>query len=440
MDAKNKTLKQLFIPICLEIILFMLAGMVDTLMLSSVSDQAVGAVGTANTYIGIFIIMFSVITTGMTAVMTQYIGANQIGIAYQARQVGIIFNTVLGVMLSVFLYFFAGQILDVVGIADALRQHAMDYLKIVGGASLLNALIPIFSGYLRSFGHTRQPLIATIIGNVINLALNAVFLFVFKWGVKGVAYATVISRVVNLIIVVVESEILINAKADINRLSNGKVLGQIIKIGLPSALESALYNVAITLVIRFLNQMDPDGVNVTARSYACQITNFSFSAGAALSQANAILTGWRIGEGRFDECDRKTNKAAIAGIIVAVTIESLFAIFGGLITRIFTSDPEMISLVRKILAIDIFLEAGRVTNLVYGNALKTAGDAIFPAVIAAIFMFLCAVGGTYLFGIRLEWMVSGAYVGLALDECVRAVGMWLRWKSGKWREMSLVSK
>ena len=229
MDAKNKTLKQLFIPICLEIILFMLAGMVDTLMLSSVSDQAVGAVGTANTYIGIFIIMFSVITTGMTAVMTQYIGADQIGIAYQARQVGIIFNTVLGVMLSVFLYFFAGQILDVVGIADALRQHAMDYLKIVGGASLLNALIPIFSGYLRSFGHTRQPLIATIIGNVINLALNAVFLFVFKWGVKGVAYATVISRVVNLIIVVVESEILINAKADINRLSNGKVLGQIIK-------------------------------------------------------------------------------------------------------------------------------------------------------------------------------------------------------------------
>jgi Na+-driven multidrug efflux pump len=100
----------------------------------------------------------------------------------------------------------------------------------------------------------------------------------------------------------------------------------------------------------------------------------------------------------------------------------------------------MISLVRKILAIDIFLEAGRVTNLVYGNALKTAGDAIFPAVIAAIFMFLCAVGGTYLFGIRLEWMVIGAYVGLALDECVRAVGMWLRWKSGKWREMSLVSK
>ena len=61
MGNNRKNLTQLFIPICLETLLYMLAGMVDTLMLSSVSDQAVGAVGTANTYIGIFIIMFSVI-------------------------------------------------------------------------------------------------------------------------------------------------------------------------------------------------------------------------------------------------------------------------------------------------------------------------------------------------------------------------------------------
>jgi Na+-driven multidrug efflux pump len=58
MEQRRKNLTQLFIPICLETLLYMLSGMVDTLMLSSVNDQAVGAVGTANTYIGIFIIMF----------------------------------------------------------------------------------------------------------------------------------------------------------------------------------------------------------------------------------------------------------------------------------------------------------------------------------------------------------------------------------------------
>ena len=86
MEQRRKNLTQLFIPICLETLLYMLSGMVDTLMLSSVNDQAVGAVGTANTYIGIFIIMFSVISSGMVAVMTQNIGAGRPGVAYQARQ------------------------------------------------------------------------------------------------------------------------------------------------------------------------------------------------------------------------------------------------------------------------------------------------------------------------------------------------------------------
>ena len=99
MEQRRKNLTQLFIPICLETLLYMLSGMVDTLMLSSVNDQAVGAVGTANTYIGIFIIMFSVISSGMVAVMTQNIGAGRPGVAYQARQLGLAFNAVLGIII-----------------------------------------------------------------------------------------------------------------------------------------------------------------------------------------------------------------------------------------------------------------------------------------------------------------------------------------------------
>ena len=53
-------------------------------------------------------------------------------------------------------------------------------------------------------------------------------------------------------------------------------------------------------------------------------------------------------------------------------------------------------------------------------------------------MFLCTVCGTYFFGIHLELMVVGAYIALALDECTRAVAMFLRWQSGKWREKSIV--
>ena len=69
MEGERKTLTQLSVPICLETLFYMLSGMVDTLMLSSVSDQAVGAVGTANTYIGVFIIMFGVISSDRKSVV-----------------------------------------------------------------------------------------------------------------------------------------------------------------------------------------------------------------------------------------------------------------------------------------------------------------------------------------------------------------------------------
>ena len=163
MAVERKTLTQLSVPICLETLFYMLSGMVDTLMLSSVGDQAVGAVGTANTYIGVFIIMFGVISSGMVAVMSQNIGAGRPGIAYQARQLGLLFNASTGILMSVILAFCSGRILKVVSIAPALLEPAETYLKIVGGACFLNALIPIFSSYLRVFCYTEHSLIGTIV-------------------------------------------------------------------------------------------------------------------------------------------------------------------------------------------------------------------------------------------------------------------------------------
>lgn len=434
MQTEQKNLIQLFIPICLETLCYMLAGAVDTLMLSSVGDQAVGAVGTSNTYIGMFIIMFSIISSGMIAVMTQYIGARQPGVAYQARQLGLLFNVIIGVVMSLVLSTGSGKILQAVGIADSLAEYATTYLRIIGAGFLLNATIPIFSSYLRAFGHTKQPLIASLCGNGINLVLNAVFLFVFHYGVAGVAIATVISRLFNLIVVIIAAHRKIDAHKSSERLPNKVVMGQIIQVGLPSALESGLYNVAMTLVIRFLNQMDAEGLNVTARSYVSQITNFSYSVGAALAQANAIMTGWRIGARKFEECDKATKKAAVIGIGIAAAIGAIIAFSSRWFMGFFTDAPRMLQLVGTLMLIDIALEMGRVGNLVFGSALKTSGDALFTTILGLVFMYLCAVGGTWLFGLRFGLLAVGAYIAMASDECIRAICMFLRWNSGKWRE------
>ncbi len=438
MEKQEKGLIQLFIPIALEVFFMMFVGIVDTLMLSYVGDAAVGAIGTANTYISMFVIMFNIVSTGMVAVMTQYIGAKQEGVAYQARQLGLIFNSVLGVALSLILCFCSGWILGLIGVSDALYDYADTYFMIVGGSSFLYALIPIFSGYLRTFGYTKQPLICTVVANLLNLGLNALFLYVFEWGVAGVAWATAVSRLVNLIMVIVFAQVLVHAKRDPHRIKNRTVFAQILKIGVPSACETIIYDIAMTITISFLNQMDAEGFNVTARSYASQITNFSYCIGAALAQANAILTGWYMGEKNYDAIEKTTRKAALIGVSVAVVLESVFAALGQYIMKLFTDDEEMIAIVQKLLAIDIILEIGRVTNLVYGQALKTSGDALFTTILAACVMFVFMVGGTWLFGIYIGLAAIGAYIGLASDECVRAIGMYARFRTGRWKTKGLI--
>lgn len=438
MKTETKRQIKLFFPICLETLCFMLSGMVDTLMLSSVSDEAVGAVGTANTYINMFIMMFAVITTGMNAVMAQYIGANRQGIAYQAKQIGLTFNIILGTGLSIFMFFFSGDLLNSIGIASNLHAYARDYLKIVGSFTFINASLQIFSGYLRSFGHTKQPLLGTLSANILNIILNSIFLFHFHYGVIGVAIATVISRILNLCIVIICSHRLIHAGEDPERISNLEIIKMIITVGLPSAMESFMYTISMTLIVKFLNTLGDSGLHVTARAYAIQICNFANIISLGLAQANAIMTGWRVGAGQFDECDRATKNSAILAVCISAGLETVFALLSYHVVGIFTDDPVMISLVSKLLYIDIILEIGRATNIVYVNALKASGDAIFPSVMGMIFMLSVAAGGTWIFGVQLGLGAVGAYIGMAADECIRAVAMYFRWRTNKWQEHGLV--
>ena len=437
MTIERKRLPQLFFPIFLETLCSILAGIVDTLMLSVEGDQAVGAVGTATVYVNIFIILFLVISTGMTAVMTQYIGAGRPGIAQRVKRLGLLFNLVFGAVVTLILVCFGGDILEAIGVAAQLRRSAKTYLQTVGFFCICNALIPVFSSYLRAFGHTAPSMAGTLLANVINIVLNAFFLLVLHWGVFGVALATGISRLFHLLFIWLASRKLIRPVSDIAPPKNRELLGKVIRVGLPGAMESCMYNLAITIVISLLNGMDDTGIQATARTYAAQIANFSISTGIALAQANAILVGWRIGARELEVCDRGTRRVALLGIALAVGIAGFFALTARVVLSVFTDDPDMIRLVSRLLVVDIFLEVGRVCNLVFGDALKTSGDAVYPMCVAVVFAFVCAAGGTWLLGVRLGGLVMGAYIAMASDECVRAVFMFLRWHSGTWKTKKL---
>ena len=438
LKGKNQKLLSLFVPIFIETFLLMLCGMVDSFMVSRISDEAVGAIGTANSYYSMLFLLFAVISNGLLSVMSQYIGAGKKGVAFQARQLAILFNLGLGLAFSLFLGFGANWLVNVLGVSDALKRDAAIYLRIVGVACIIDALIPVFSNYLRAFDKTRFTLYAAIAGNVINLFLDGLFLFVFKWGVMGAAIATVIGKFIILVLCFLFGHYLVHGLQYKERESRKLVISQILRVGLPSAIEAAGYSLAMAAVMTLLNRMDPNGFNANARSYAYQISQFSFAIAFALAQENVILCGWQIGKGNMKDCYKSTYKSAALGALSCVIVGLTLALASFGYLGLLSKDNELVKVIRILLFIDIGVELGRAANLVFDNTLKSTGDSLFPMYMSVPITLFCTIGGTYLFGFVFNMGVIGAYIGLVIDEIVRGIIVLFRWKSGKWEKKVLI--
>ena len=440
---QRKTYRQLLIPIMIELFFTVLIGSIDTFMLSAVGDDLVGAVGTANSYSYLITILFNVISGGLAAVMSQYIGAKLDSSANRAHFLAFIINVIFGLILSISMFFGTGALLVALNIAPNIIEYATQYLWILGSFIFVDALTPVFSAYLRSYGKTKYPMISTGVMNVINVSLNALFIYTRTCdmdAVRGVAISSVIAKSTGLLLNVIFFFIYRNKDNNKPQLTDKQILKDIIKIGLPGALETIIFNFVMAFITTCLNQMDKDGFYMTAYTYCNQITYFGYVMCIAMSQANAIKVGWFIGEKKFDECKKFTLRVLLFALIVSVCSASLLAILGRPLLSIFTDNETIISIGVTVLFVDIILELGRSVNLTIGNALKAAGDATFTVIIGIIFMLLVAGGGSYLLGTALKWYVLGVWIAKACDEIIRGILMFLRWKSNKWQTKALIKE
>ena len=167
-----KQLTRLFIPICLETLFYMLSGMVDTLMLSAVGDYAVGAVGTANSYIGIFIIMFSIISSGMVSVMTQNIGAGRWDRIRQGVRACLIQTEAFNLIMCIGILLLRHPIVRMF-LSDPTKEiyHYSDmYLTIVAPFYFVLGLLAVYRTSIQGMQNGKAPFAACMIELVMRIA------------------------------------------------------------------------------------------------------------------------------------------------------------------------------------------------------------------------------------------------------------------------------
>ncbi len=442
--SEKTSLFQLSWPIFVETLLAMLIGNVDTIMLSNYSDTAVGAVSNANQILNLLTLMFSIIASATGVVVAQYLGAKLYDKLSEIYSVSVGFNLVISGVISLAIMIFGKGMLRLIKIPDSLLTEANSYLVILGGFIFLQAMFNTFTQIFRSNGKTKIGMIISLLVNVANIFGNYLFLYgplrFLNLGVKGVAISSVVSRMIALGIAIYFFVKYIPGNISMKYFKKFPVhtLKKLLLIGIPSAGESISYSISQICIMSFVNMLGLVAVN--AKAYASVLTNFAYVFSVSMAQGMQILVGHYVGAGKEDVAYKRVLKTLRVAIILSFLLATINYIISPYTLQIFTKNKETLELAVKVMALDIFLEFGRATNLVVIQSMRAAGDVKFPTYLGMASMWGVSVLLGYVFGIVFHFGLLGVWFAMALDEWVRAIIVYIRWKKGGWRGKAVVEK
>jgi putative MATE family efflux protein len=388
--------------------------------------------------------LFNVIASATGVVVAQYLGAKKTDNMNQIYSLAVIFNLVLGVLMSVVVFFGAGVLMKLLKVDASQVGDAVSYMKIVGGFLFLQAGYNVMVQILRCHGYTRIGMYISLAVNVVNIVGNWLFLYgplkFLNLGVAGVAISTVTARVLALTVALTIFFRLKIGRISIKELNPfpTKIFVKMLRIGVPSAGENMMYSFYQLILMSFINPMGPASAN--AKVYANTLMSFSVVFANAMAQATQIVTGHLVGAGREDAAEKRVIKTLLTALPVSVTIATINCLICPFTLRIFNCDPATMVLVRQILMVGILMEIGRTTNLVVIGSMKASGDVLFPVFVGMAIMWGVGVTVGYSCGVLLSLGVAGVFMGTASDECVRGIIALLRWKKGSWKGKNVVKE
>ena len=437
-------LKVLTVPVFIEMALVMMLGAVDTVMLSRYSDNSVAAVGLDNQLISLVFLVYQFFSMGAAILCAQYIGAGLRKRLVQVVGMALTVNLMLGLTVSALLFFYAEQLLNLMGLRPELMGDGLVYLRLTGALSFFQALSLTFSASLRSADKVIYPMVVTGIVNVLNILGNYALIF-GHWGcpqlgVEGAAIATAASRAIATVLLAA-----IHFKVHIPRFPlhyfrpmPWQELKNLLHIGIPAMSENISYSLSQVVITFFINQISNEAL--AARTYCHNMIMFVYLFCISITQGGDILVGHLVGQQRHQAAYILGNYFFRWSMVITLTGSVLLALTGRSILSAFTDNPEIITMGVWVFVIDVFLEVGRTANIFAVGTLRATGDAVYPVIIGIIFQWSIAVGLSYLIGIPLGFGLVGMWVGFALDENIRGIILMRRWRSGKWKTKGFVKE
>ena len=332
-------------------------------------SDALAAVGSNAAVVALFVNVFVGLSVGVNVLVAHYIGQNKKDSISRCVHTSVKFALICGIVMLVAGMFVARPILEAIDTPERVLDQAVLYLRIYFVGMPFIILYNFGAAVLRAIGDTRRPLYCLIVSGVLNVLLNLFFVCVCKLGVAGVGMATVISNVVS-------TGIVKNIRIDKVR------LGKILRIGAPSAIQTAVFSLSNVLIQGGINSFGPDAV--AGSSTGLNFEYFAYFVISAYAQAAVTFVSQNYGAGEKERCRKALRIAMLEGMLMTAVFSSVMMLSGDFLVRFYTTDTEVIKYALIRMKHVMLLEAMTGTYEMTAAALRGLGRSMLPAIITVV--------------------------------------------------------
>ncbi len=438
----GRDLRRLLLPLIAELIFTALMGTADTVMVARVGDAAVSGVSLVDAVNNVMLMVFTATSTGGTIVCAQFLGArDREGANRAARQV-LLSVAVISALCGFACMVLRRQILSLVfrDVEQSVMDAGLTYFLITAISYPFIGIYGASAALYRAAGNSRRPMLVSAGGNLLNIAGNAVFLFVFRWGVFGAALSTTLSRVLQCAVILwlhrKPGQVIVLDKYLAIR-PDWKLIRMILRVGIPTGVENGMFQLG-RLMVQSTVALLPTA-EIAAQAMINTLEYFTSMPSMAIGLGLVTVAGRCMGAGKPEEARHYTILLTLySEILVILTGILIYLAVNPVCTLSGLSRESAEIVVKMMLLITVVKPFVWPLAFTPSNALRAAGDVKFSMLVSAGSMWvfrvvLCVVLIRYLgFG------VLGVWIAMFVDWADRAVWFTIRFVRGKWMRMHVL--
>jgi len=332
------------VPVLGALVLQAAYGAVDLLVVGQFGDaSSISAAGTGSAFMQMVTFVVTSLAMGSTVTIGQHIGEKKPREAGNAVGTTILLFAVLGIVLTVLLEVFTGNIVSVLQVPEASVDKTITYIRICSGGILIIIAYNVISGVLRGVGNANLPFIFVGIACIVNIIGDLLLVGVFHLDVAGAAIATVAAQLVSVIasLAVLKRQSLPISFSRPQCRIFGSELRMILNVGVPIALQEAMVQISFLVINSIVNNM---GLMPSAGyGVAQKIVSFIMLVPSSVMQTVSAFVAQNIGAGKKERARKGYFTAMITGCCVGVVIFFIGFLGGGMISSLFTNDAGVIA-------------------------------------------------------------------------------------------------